>query len=120
MAHNYYVTAHKPTGVHLSVSGNFTSKSDLNLIVAKTTRLEIHLITPDGLRPLLDIGVYGRIAALKLFRPEGLDQDMMLIVTERYRVMVLSYDSQKGEIVTRAFGDVQVRFFLYYLVVVLF
>ena len=92
----------------MSVSGNFTSSSDINLIMAKTTRLEIHLITPDGLRPLLDVGVYGRIAVVKLFRPQGEKQDLMLVVTERYRVMVLGYDSQKSEIVTRAFGDVQV------------
>ena len=108
MAHNYYVTAHKPTGVHLSVSGNFTGSSDINLIVAKTTRLEIHLITSDGPRPLLDVGIHGRIAVLKLMRPEGEDKDLLLVVTERYRVMVLGYGTQNGEIVTRAFGDVQV------------
>lgn len=53
----------------LSFIGNFTSPDDLNLIVAKNSRLEIYLVTPEGLRPLKEVGVNGRIAALKHFRP---------------------------------------------------
>lgn len=50
-------------------AGNFTSPDDLNLIVAKNSRLEIYLVTPEGLRPLKEVGVYGKIAVLKHFRP---------------------------------------------------
>lgn len=70
MAYNYVVTAQKPTAVNAAVVGNFTGAKDLNLIVAKNTRLEIHLVTPEGLRPLLDVGIYGRISVMKLFRPQ--------------------------------------------------
>ena len=70
MAHNYVVTAQKPTAVNAAVVGNFTGAKDLNLIVAKNTRLEIHLVTPEGLRPLLDVGIYGRISVMRLFRPQ--------------------------------------------------
>lgn len=52
-----------------SSKGNFTSAEDLNLIVAKNSRLEIYLVTPEGLRPLKEVGVYGKIAVLKHFRP---------------------------------------------------
>ena len=69
MTHNYVVTAHKPTAVNAAVVGNFTACDDLNLIIAKNTRLEIHVVTPEGLRPHLDIGIYGRIAVMELFRP---------------------------------------------------
>lgn len=51
------------------VSGNFTSPSDLNLIIAKNTRLEIYVVTPEGLRPIKEIMIYGRIAVIELFRP---------------------------------------------------
>jgi hypothetical protein len=51
-------------------TGNFTSENDLNLIVAKNNRLEIYLVTPEGLRPMKEIGIYGKIAVLKLFRPQ--------------------------------------------------
>ncbi len=53
----------------IPVSGNFTSSNDLNLIIAKNTRLEIYLVTPEGLRPVKEIGLYGKIAVMELFRP---------------------------------------------------
>uniref|UniRef100_A0A1S4KAR1 RSE1/DDB1/CPSF1 first beta-propeller domain-containing protein n=5 Tax=Culex pipiens complex TaxID=518105 RepID=A0A1S4KAR1_CULQU len=69
MAHNYIVTAQKPTAVTACVTGNFTSTTDLNLIVAKSSRLEIYLVTPEGLRPIKEVGINGKIAVMKLFRP---------------------------------------------------
>lgn len=50
-------------------AGNFTSTTDLNLIVAKSSRLEIYLVTPEGLRPIKEVGINGKIAVMKLFRP---------------------------------------------------
>lgn len=49
-------------------AGNFTSPHDLNLIVAKNYRLEIYLVTPEGLRPLKEVGIYGKIAVMKLYK----------------------------------------------------
>lgn len=54
--------------VKLILIGYFTSPNDLNLILAKNTRLELYLVTPEGLRPLKEVGIYGKIAVLKLFR----------------------------------------------------
>ena len=54
---------------NLLLLGNFTSPDDLNLIIAKNTRLEIYVVTPEGLRPIKEVGIYGRIAVLELFRP---------------------------------------------------
>lgn len=51
------------------IAGNFTSPTDLNLILAKNMRLEIYLVTPEGLRPLKEVGIYGKIAEIKFFRP---------------------------------------------------
>lgn len=51
------------------VIGNFTSPSDLNLILAKNTRLEIHLVTPEGLHPLKEVGIYDKVSVVKFFRP---------------------------------------------------
>lgn len=69
MAYNYVVTAQKPTAVNAAVVGNFTGPNDLNLVIAKNTRIEIHLVTPEGLRPMLDVGIYGRVCVMELFRP---------------------------------------------------
>ena len=57
------------TYICLSSLGNFTSPNDLNLIVAKNTRMEIFDVTPEGLRAVKEINIYGRISVLELFRP---------------------------------------------------
>ncbi|GMJ12602.1 damaged DNA binding protein 1A [Hibiscus trionum] len=106
---NYVVTAHKPTNVTHSCVGNFTSPQELNLIVAKCTRIEIHLLTSQGLQPMLDVPIYGRIATLELFRPYGEAQDFLFIATERYKFCVLQWDSETSELITRAMGDVSDR-----------
>jgi DNA damage-binding protein 1 len=67
--YQYIVTAQKPTAVTHALTGNFVSKHEMSLIVAKCTRLEIHQLGSDGLRPLLDVPIYGRIAIMELFRP---------------------------------------------------
>ena len=52
-----------------SVVGHFTAASDLNLIVARGTRFELHVVTEEGLNPVFDVPVHGRIATMELFRP---------------------------------------------------
>lgn len=111
MAHNYIVTAQKPTAVTACVTGNFTSTSDLNLIVAKSSRLEIYLVTPEGLRPIKEIGINGKIAVMKLFRPAEAQKDLIFILTHRYNAMILECAVQGDdiEIITKAHGNVADR-----------
>lgn len=51
-------------------AGHFTSAEDLNLLIAKNTRLEIYVVTAEGLRPVKEVGMYGKIAVMELFRPK--------------------------------------------------
>ncbi|XP_066157615.1 DNA damage-binding protein 1 [Euwallacea fornicatus] len=111
MSHHYIVTAHKPTAVTACITGNFTSPTDLNLIVAKSNRLDIYLVTPEGLRPIKEIGLYGKVAVMKLFRPQHEKKDLLFIITYRYNAMIL--ECQNGdenlEIITKAHGNVADR-----------
>ncbi|XP_067012933.1 DNA damage-binding protein 1 [Anabrus simplex] len=111
MAHHYVVTAHKPTAVTACVTGNFTSPSDLNLILAKNTRLEIYLVTPEGLRPLKEVGLYGKVAVMKFFRAPQEKKDLLFIVTARYNAMILECvgEGENLEIITKAHGNVADR-----------
>ncbi|XP_013398068.1 DNA damage-binding protein 1 isoform X2 [Lingula anatina] len=111
MAYNYVVTAHKPTAVNACVTGNFTNPDDLNLIIARNTRLEIYVVTPEGLRPVKEIGIYGRVAVMELFRPPGESKDVMFLLTSRYNAMILEcqQEGEHIEIITRAHGNVQDR-----------
>ncbi|XP_055682450.1 DNA damage-binding protein 1 [Lutzomyia longipalpis] len=112
MSHHYIVTAQKPTAVTACVTGNFTSPTELNLIVAKNSRLEIYLVTPEGLRPVKEIGIYGKIAVMKLYRPANETKDLIFILTCRYDAMILECrTSGQGEleILTKAHGNVADR-----------
>ncbi|XP_060526029.1 DNA damage-binding protein 1 isoform X1 [Cylas formicarius] len=111
MAYHYVVTAHKPTAVTACVTGNFTSSTDLNLIVAKNNRLDIHLVTPEGLRAIKEIGLYGKVAVMKLFRPQHEKKDLLFIVTYRYNAMILECvsDGDNLDIITKAHGNVSDR-----------
>lgn len=106
MSFNYVVTAHKPSAVHFCITGNFTSPDDMNLLIAKSTRLEIHTVTSEGLRPITEVNVYGRIAVLKLFRPPGEPKDLLFVLTERYNACILECcnNEQGCNIVTKASG----------------
>ncbi|KAJ8248901.1 hypothetical protein GJAV_G00228990 [Gymnothorax javanicus] len=111
MSYNYVVTAQKPTAVNACITGHFTSAEDLNLLIAKNTRLEIYVVTPEGLRPVKEVGMYGKIAVMELFRPKGESKDLLFILTAKYNACILEY-KQNGEsidIITRAHGNVQDR-----------
>uniref|UniRef100_A0A8C7D3Q5 DNA damage-binding protein 1 n=1 Tax=Oncorhynchus kisutch TaxID=8019 RepID=A0A8C7D3Q5_ONCKI len=95
----------------LSSPGHFTSAEDLNLLIAKNTRLEIYVVTAEGLRPVKEVGMYGKIAVMELFRPKGESKDLLFILTAKYNACILEY-KQNGEsidIITRAHGNVQDR-----------
>jgi DNA damage-binding protein 1 len=68
--YQYVVTAHKPTNVTHSLTAHFTGADEYNLIVAKCTRIEIFLVTPEGLNPIFDVGIYGRITSMRKYRPK--------------------------------------------------
>lgn len=89
-------------------AGNFTAPNELNLIVAKNNRLEVYMVTPEGLRPVKEIGIYGKIAVLKLYRPPGEDKDLAFVLTGRYDAMILECRKTGTtiDIVTKAHGNV--------------
>ena len=66
----YVVTAYKGTAVTSAQTGNFTGPEDINLVQAKGSSLVVNLVTPEGLKPVLDVSIYGRVSLMKLFRPK--------------------------------------------------
>jgi DNA damage-binding protein 1 len=107
------------------------------LLIAKNTRLEIYTVTPEGLRPVKEIGIYGKISVLEIFRPQvcvkcskhmyfsvwycnktnifwgflqGESKDLLFLLTARYNAMILEcrQTADGFEIISRAHGNVQV------------
>lgn len=107
MAYNYVATAQEPTSVTHSLTAAFTGPGDTNLLLAKCTRFEVHLLTPEGLFPQHDIKLYGRIAIFEVFRAAGEQQDWLFIVTQRFQFCVLSYDAVTQQVVTKAHGSIR-------------
>ena len=109
---NYVVTAHKPTAVSYSCVGRFTHLEKQNLIVARSNRIEIYLLTEEGLEPVLETTVYGRIAMLKLCEgstfgdKEKVPGRLVVVTEDRYSLAVLSYDSATNTLQTISSGDV--------------
>ncbi|VVC45761.1 Hypothetical protein CINCED_3A017720 [Cinara cedri] len=108
--HNFYaVTAHKASAVVASLSANFTSPTDRNLLIAKFNRVEIVMVNEEGLHPIKEVALYGKIEIMKVFRPKNKDKDLLFIVTARYNTMILEcVQSPSGdiEIITRAHGNI--------------
>ncbi|CAF4797486.1 unnamed protein product [Pieris macdunnoughi] len=112
MTYHYVVTAQKPTAVTACITGNFTSPTDLNLLVAKVSRLEMYIVTPEGLHPMKEVGLYGKVAKMKMFRPPHEKKDLVFILTARYNAMILEWRTGPNgdlEVVTRAHGNVADR-----------
>jgi len=95
--------------LNLQIAGNFTSGNDLNLLIAKSTRIEIYLVTAEGLRPIKEISIYGRVTIMKLFRPEGEKKDLLFLLTYKYNAAILECvrdGNDSFEVITRAHGNV--------------
>ena len=109
MAHNYVVTAQPPTAVLHCLVGNFTGPEDINLIVAYSTRIEVSRLTPEGLQPVFEAGIYGRVATMKLLRLEGETTDSLFLTTERYFFCLLGWDAAAKQFQTKSNGDLHDR-----------
>ena len=106
MAHNYVVTAQHPTSVNVCDTGNFTSPTDLNLVIARNTKIEIMSVSPEGLRSIREFSINGSIEVMKLFRPAGAEKDRLFVVTKRHNAMILEVENSEDgsnnfDIVTR-------------------
>ena len=66
--YQYVATSHPSTLVTHSAVGNFTGSDDWNLVLGRGNRLEIFKLTEEGLAPVLNAPVYGKIASLHLVR----------------------------------------------------
>ncbi|KAI6206956.1 hypothetical protein M3Y94_00974300 [Aphelenchoides besseyi] len=102
---NYIVSAQKPTVVNGCVVGNFRKEDTQDLIISRINRIEMLLLTEDGLKQYREIPVFGRIAVIQAFKPPNETLDSLLILTCKYHLAILSFDAN-GNCHTRASGSV--------------
>jgi hypothetical protein len=70
-----------------------------------STHIQLYVLRPDGLQPLQDIKINGRVLSMLLFRPNGETQDSLFIATERHRFCTLFYEN--GDVGWRWVGDLR-------------
>ena len=109
MSYSYVVNSQKPTAVQHAVVCSFTSPDDTNLIIAKGNHLEIQTLKEDGLDPILDVALFGKITALDFYRPANTKQDILFVLTEKKHFSVIGYDAINKKFITRAIGNVKDR-----------
>lgn len=107
MAFHYVARSQKPTAVTSAVTAAFTGPDDLNLIVAKTTRLEVLRVTPDGLEAVLDVDLYAEITTVDVYHPHAGGSDWLLLSTARAQFSVLAFDPASGTLQTKAQGNLR-------------
>ncbi|KAK2722376.1 DNA damage-binding protein 1-like [Artemia franciscana] len=107
MAHNYIVTASKPSAVTSCLTGSFTQANQLDLILIKGNILEIFRVAPEGLKPLKEVSINGKIEAGKLFRRKGNTCDSLFLITQKLDVMIIEAKIVDGnvDLVTKAHGN---------------
>ncbi|KAF9429620.1 DNA damage-binding protein 1a [Podila epigama] len=87
---NIVFTARKSSSVSQAIKGNFTGPKDLNLILGKGNRVEVYLISRDGLKLVKEFGIYGEIAFFETFRPPGHSTDLLLLSTAANQMLTLA------------------------------
>ncbi|GMR48304.1 hypothetical protein PMAYCL1PPCAC_18499, partial [Pristionchus mayeri] len=106
MSMGYVVSAKKATAVMFSATGAITGPDELNLVVAKTNRLEIYAVTSDGLRNVVEVPIFGRIATMNVFRWKNESIDSIVIVTVQQELAIMCWDMETGKMKNRAFGNI--------------
>ncbi|KAJ2547316.1 DNA damage-binding protein 1a, partial [Coemansia sp. RSA 1933] len=84
MQYQYVVSAHKANSVTASVSGAFTAPHELNLVIAKGNRLEVHTFVAQ--QQLTLVGEYqlnGHISTVNFFHPADRLTGMLLVTSEK-------------------------------------
>ncbi|CAG8590178.1 17871_t:CDS:10, partial [Racocetra fulgida] len=107
--YNYVVTAHKPSSVISATRGSISSPDETNLVLNKFSRIEIYTLVPGGLKSFKDVPVYGRIAAMQVYRPRGRDTDLLFVATEQQQYFVISYDEKQHQLITETKGNMELR-----------
>ncbi|CAG8461735.1 4837_t:CDS:10 [Gigaspora rosea] len=107
--YNYVVTAHKSSSVVSATRGSISSPDETNLVLNKFSRIEIYTLVPGGLKSFKDVPVYGRIAAMQIYRPRGRDTDLLFVATDQQQYFVISYDEKQHQLITETKGNMELR-----------
>ena len=71
MGHHYVVSAQQSTTVTHCLKGHFLSSESLDIVLAKGSKLELFSVTENGITPIFEVPIFGKIAALCKYYHKG-------------------------------------------------
>lgn len=107
---HYVVTAQPPGSVLKSVKCSFLSPGSTDIIIAKSQCLEVRQLSvasdnSPSLPVILSSPIHGRITSLLSFKHKSSATDYVFFLTDSKKYAVISFDSDKEEIITHCTGD---------------
>ncbi|KAJ6258970.1 hypothetical protein Dda_5865 [Drechslerella dactyloides] len=94
----YLAPIHPASSIRHAIRCKFIHDDRDSLIIAKSNRLEIYDLVPEGLEQVTHFAVYGRITALLSLRPQKSSLDHIFIGTDRFEYFTVSWDPSEGNI----------------------
>ncbi|KFD55329.1 hypothetical protein M513_03669 [Trichuris suis] len=80
-----------PTGVNISLCGNFVDANSTDLILVKYTKIEVHTLKNSQLFFVQEMDVHAKILAACLFVPSGEQKSLLFLLSSKCQVAVLEY-----------------------------
>lgn len=90
--------------------GRVSSSNDLNLIICKSSLIEIYKVTPEGLKFLTQVSLWGIVENMCSTRHPSDAKDSILITTTKYDMMILACEPNADgslDVITRTHGNFQ-------------
>ncbi|KAK6363811.1 DNA damage-binding protein 1, variant 2 [Orbilia blumenaviensis] len=94
----YLAPIHRASSIRHAIKCRFAHTDRDSLIIAKSNRIEIYDLVPEGLEQVAHFAVYGRVTALLSLRPQQSTLDHLFIGTDRYEYFTVSWDPSTGTI----------------------
>ncbi|EGD72266.1 hypothetical protein PTSG_00286 [Salpingoeca rosetta] len=103
----YYLTyAVKPTAVTEALTVNLFEADSPCLVLAKSTHLQVFKMGEQGLEPIHDYPVYGKVACIrKMTFPQMKGLDSLLVMTDDMRFFVLTFNEHTKKLETHTNGN---------------
>ncbi|KAH9942902.1 CPSF A subunit region-domain-containing protein [Amylocystis lapponica] len=105
-------TFHPPSSVVQSVKCRLNPADDLEyLVVAKTTRVEVFSLQPEGLRPECGADIWGRVVSLRAVPADDAGTANVLVMTDHPdpKLIVLGYAVESGSVSLTSKGHVSLH-----------
>ncbi|KAG5439299.1 hypothetical protein PCANB_001598 [Pneumocystis canis] len=95
----YVVSGHKASSIKYAVKSYFLEPEKLSLVIAKSNRIEIYVLSAQGLKQAHEFTINGKVSTILTYRPSaGSDTDHLFITTEECMYFTLSWDRIKNKL----------------------